>query len=651
VEVGLLRRKARTGGVSWHAILPLLVVAFLLAPVSTAWGSCPGGSLHVCDSGDSGNPDQLRQVLTNAAPGTTVIIDAGTNPTLSMGTEIPVDKDLTIQGLGIPRPEIAGSATGRVFNIGSVMPTATVTLSDLTISGGRAPEGAAAIGNSGAGGSGADGGGILNAATLLLDGVAMTDNRAGAGAAGNGGGFGGAHGAPGGAGGSGGSGGAVSSSGALTITDSTLSGNQAGVGGKGGEGGDAAPAGADGGNAGSGGSGGSGGAISSSGTVMITGSTLSDDEAGAGGAGDFGGDRGATGQGGPGGPGGSGGPGGAIASADTLTMANSTLSGNHAGAGGDGELGGIGSGITGAGGSGGSGGAISAMAPAVLAETTVATNHAGAGGITGSIPPFGAPGAPGLGGGIAGSLSLTNTLVASNSLVPAATAGSNCSGSPSDGGHNLSFPAGSGCPGATSTDPLLDPLASNDGPTETIRLGPSSAAIDAVPATGAGCPAADQRGIARPQGIACDIGAYESRAARPVIDSTDPASPANSTAPNVIGRSGEGTVSIFSDAACATTALGSGTHTDFAAPGIAVAVPANATTVLHAQTIGADGTSPCSAGFSYATPVPPGPVGPGPTVTTPGPTGQQAAALKKCKKKKSAKARKSCRKRAKKLPA
>jgi hypothetical protein len=118
----------------------------------------------------------------------------------------------------------------------------------------------------------------------------------------------------------------------------------------------------------------------------------------------------------------------------------------------------------------------------------------------------------------------------------------------------------------------------------------------------------------------------------------------------VIGLSGEGTVSIFGDAACATTALGSGTNTDFAAPGIAVAVPANATTVLHAQTIGADGTSPCSAGFSYTTPVPSGPGGPGPGAAIPGPTGKRAAALAKCKKK-PAKARKRCRKRAKKLPA
>jgi CSLREA domain-containing protein len=46
----------------------------------------------------------------------------------------------------------------------------------------------------------------------------------------------------------------------------------------------------------------------------------------------------------------------------------------------------------------------------------------------------------------------------------------------------------------------------------------------------------------------------------------------------------------------------------------------------------------------------PSPPPPPPAATTPGPTGQQAAALKKCKKKKSAQARKKCKKKAKSLP-
>jgi beta-glucanase (GH16 family) len=53
----------------------------------------------------------------------------------------------------------------------------------------------------------------------------------------------------------------------------------------------------------------------------------------------------------------------------------------------------------------------------------------------------------------------------------------------------------------------LDVLADNGGPTETHALIPGSPAIDT--ANNAGCPTTDQRGVVRPQGAACDIGAFE----------------------------------------------------------------------------------------------------------------------------------------------
>jgi predicted outer membrane repeat protein len=65
-----------------------------------------------------------------------------------------------------------------------------------------------------------------------------------------------------------------------------------------------------------------------------------------------------------------------------------------------------------------------------------------------------------------------------------------------------------------NTDPVLGILADNGGPTQThalldaaLPLHPRSPAIDAGAA--ANCPAADQRGMLRPQGALCDIGAYE----------------------------------------------------------------------------------------------------------------------------------------------
>jgi CSLREA domain-containing protein len=56
-----------------------------------------------------------------------------------------------------------------------------------------------------------------------------------------------------------------------------------------------------------------------------------------------------------------------------------------------------------------------------------------------------------------------------------------------------------------STNPRLGRLAANGGPTRTQALLPGSPAIDA----GAGCPNHDQRGVARPRGKRCDIGAFE----------------------------------------------------------------------------------------------------------------------------------------------
>ena len=94
-----------------------------------------------------------------------------------------------------------------------------------------------------------------------------------------------------------------------------------------------------------------------------------------------------------------------------------------------------------------------------------------------------------------------------------------CSGWPvTDGGGNLVF-GGGGCPATmTWADPLLLPLADNGGPTQTMAPGAGSPAIDgAIDATCAapvgpplfGAGGVDQRGVTRPQGPHCDIGAYE----------------------------------------------------------------------------------------------------------------------------------------------
>jgi hypothetical protein len=66
----------------------------------------------------------------------------------------------------------------------------------------------------------------------------------------------------------------------------------------------------------------------------------------------------------------------------------------------------------------------------------------------------------------------------------------------------------------SNTNPLLDPagLKNNGGPTQTIAPQTGSPATDAIPAGTNGCGTTltgDQRGVSRPQGSGCDIGAVE----------------------------------------------------------------------------------------------------------------------------------------------
>ena len=123
-----------------------------------------------------------------------------------------------------------------------------------------------------------------------------------------------------------------------------------------------------------------------------------------------------------------------------------------------------------------------------------------------------ATGSSGLGGGLlfeeSGSFAAVfrNTIVAKNH----AANGPDCGGSTPSGGHNLE--GGTSCDFTSggdlqNTDPLLGRLAHNGGPTKTLAL------LSGSPAIGAGgdatCPPTDQRGVHRPQGPHCDIGAFE----------------------------------------------------------------------------------------------------------------------------------------------
>jgi hypothetical protein len=90
--------------------------------------------------------------------------------------------------------------------------------------------------------------------------------------------------------------------------------------------------------------------------------------------------------------------------------------------------------------------------------------------------------------------------------------GADCLGGVMSHGHNV---VGASCGEFTmggdqiGANPKLGPLEANGGPTLTHALRADSPAIDAADA--ALCPDKDQRGVNRPQGPDCDIGAYEKR--------------------------------------------------------------------------------------------------------------------------------------------
>ena len=307
----------------------------------------------------------------------------------------------------------------------------------------------------GSAGSGGDGGGILNMGNLTLNGSTVSSNRAFA------------------------DGGGIFNMGNLTLNGSTVSGNTAFDGG--------------------------GGISNDSGTVGLTNVTVSGNTAGSRGGGiDNGGSAtltnvtvsGNTAFGGAGFGGG-----GGIFNFGNLTLNNSTVSGNTA-------FGGNGGGIDNRG-----------LGSASLTNVTVSGNTAffNGGGINNDSGTVGltnvtVSGNMSLGGSFGGGIfskfggvTPKNTIIANNTP-------NDCGKRPASLGHNLDSDNTcelTGTGDITNGNANLGPLALNGpGTTATQTLVIPSDAIDAVPV--ADCTVStDQRGVTRPQGAACDIGAFE----------------------------------------------------------------------------------------------------------------------------------------------
>jgi CSLREA domain-containing protein len=355
-----------------------------------------------------------------------------------------------------------------------------ITLTNLTITGGRAPDG---------NGGGADGGGIFNVGTLTLVNVTVSGNRAGDGNPGGGG------------------GGIVNYT-TLIIENSIISGNQAGNG---------LNTGIDGVRGGYG-----GGIYCNSGSLSILNSSITNNIAGAGEA-----DK----------PYGYGGAGGGIYfSGTSANITGSTISGNIAGSSSD-FVGGSGGGIYAASdlilinstvsgntsgsstyeyGSPGNGGGITAYSPVIIRYSTIYDNH------------IGTASGDGMGGGIysaGGTFTLGASILAGN--TDQGGNGPDCYSTASVNSEDYNLIGNTtGCPLSLSTvnsilNPVgfsLPPLGNFGGLTQTHPLPAGNLAVDWIPIGNAGCGTTftdDQRGYARPVNsngagtAACDIGAYE----------------------------------------------------------------------------------------------------------------------------------------------
>jgi hypothetical protein len=461
----------------WRSKLGLHSLAVSLLVLGATLPSL-ANTYAVTNTNDNG-PGSLRSALSSAANGDTINIHVTGTITLT-SAELVIGANVTINGPGAANLAISGNGQFTVFQVNSEVTAATI--SRVTIEDGYASQTAGGgINNQGTltlrhstvtdnidSADGASGEAINNQGTLTLRHSTVSDNISsndGAGIynsgtlivsfstlSGNGGGLPGA------------SGGGIynTGTGTLTVRHSKVSGNSVHDGGQ-------------------------GAGIYNGGTLTVSNSTLSDnvDSFGPGGGIYNNGSKATVSDSTLSGNSAVEDSGGGIYNGGTLTVSNSTLSGNSST-------------------DGNEGGAIFNFGTLTVSNSTLSGNSATDGGQGGAIFND-------------GTLTLKSTLLASQ------VSGGNCDGvgrSLSDG-YNLSDD--STCAFLTqtgdqnnSTTVGLSPsgLQNNGGRTQTIALLSTSSAVDAIPL--AACTDAvgdsvsnDQRGVARPQGSGCDIGAYE----------------------------------------------------------------------------------------------------------------------------------------------
>jgi hypothetical protein len=420
-----------------------------------------GNTITVANTNDSG-AGSLRAAIESAGSGD-VIVFSLTYPAVIRLTSgsLTIDTNLTITGPGASNVTI--DAIDNVFmeRAFTVGSGVTVSISGVTITGGGG-------GGTSLGSSANSGGGIFNAGTLILSDAVITNNSTRSQGIGGGGIF--------------NAGGAT-----LTLTNCIVSGNTAG----GGTIQQSGPI--------------TGGGIrnASSALLTLTNTTVSNNVAQVGGG---------------------------IWNSGTLTVTGSTFSENSAGVG-------ISTTIV------LEGGAIyasSGQSTGSITNSTFFNNSAkNDGAAIASVGTLGVTHSTfvdnwtqaGTGGAVS---TLGNVVTLKGTILANATA--NCSvsgGNFVSGGYNHSTDASCSLAGTgdvSSAPAGLDPAGLQDygGPTRTIGLLPTSAAVDRIPTPCTdidGNPlTTDQRGVTRPQGNQCDVGAFELISIEPTITSFTPMS-------------------------------------------------------------------------------------------------------------------------------
>jgi len=437
-------------------------------------------------------PGSLPMVIGTAASGSTVKFSVSCPPLapiLLSGT-VTINRNLTIVGPGASALGVSGDNSIEVFDIAFGV---TAKISGLTIENG----------------SSSDGGGILNDGSLMLTNSTLSDNSV----------------AP------SGDGGGIDNQGTMTMIDTIEWGNAAST----------------------------GGAIYNNGTAALTGDTLLDNSATQEGAAVYNGmtlsvvdsvvtDNGANGVA------------GGIYNVDIATFTNSTLSNNSAFQGGgilnnggtfdisgstlSGNTGlGHGSGLNNEGGgalnfgtlnianstlsgNGGvwNGGGIYNQDQVTITNSTLANNSADFQG--GGIDNASASATvnvsestlSGNGASEGGGIFDDGTVEVGATVDANSTSGDDCSGSIVDASYNLDDDGSCGFSAAnlsqSNVAPNLGPLQDNGGSTDTFAPALASPTLDQIPVGATAesitlCPGTDQRGVSRPQGTECDIGAVE----------------------------------------------------------------------------------------------------------------------------------------------